>query len=576
MSGIEVAGIALAVFPVLVGGLNQMVAGIENIKRWRRYKLKLEEYALILESAQVYFFDTLDELLNDIIPSDEELELLIIEPLGTLWKQPQYDQKLHDRLDRSYRPYLKTVQTLVEKLKTMCEKLGVDTTGAVKWDNYSTIERGIQRMKVTFSKSVYKELLDDIYRANKDLREFTHQNISLEPVKRKRRSKRPIAELQLIRQYAASLYQVLMTDKWWKCDCKMYHMASLRLEARPQTIGGIAPKQLGEHSFHLLMSVTGATSGTSTMPEWKEIEVLPSIASSVSMLVANADPGATCIKGRPTRRGVRFAPETDACLSKPPHEVGPADTDLKRIEDICSAIRASNKDQTEIGLLIDETPERHQHKLYRANTVVGSETLSRSLEDLLRSSRDLGAESLSRKSRLQIAVTLASSVLQLSGTSWLKASWNSCDIFFHDKSGGPLASEQLYPYLSWQSCCCDVSPLVEQLGLDNHMIRSETLLALGLTLVELCFGRTLAEMRKPEDIHTNETATRLKTATRLHNRVYNEMGIPYGDVVRRCLFQTFDVRELSLDIEEVQQKVLDNVVTPLVEDLNSFNRDIRI
>lgn len=256
--------------------------------------------------------------------------------------------------------------------------------------------------------------------------------------------------------------------------------------------------------------------------------------------------------------------------------MGPAETKWKCIEDICSAIKASNKEQTEIGFLVDEKPERHQHKLYRANTVVCSETLSRSLEDLLKSSRDPGDESLSRKSRLQIAVTLASSVLQLSGTSWLKASWNSRDIFFYDKSGQPSVPEQLYPYLSWQPCCCDVLPPVEQLHLDNYMIRSEALLALGLTLVELCFGRTLAEMRKPEDIHTNETGTRLKTATRLHNRVYNEMGIPYGDVVRRCLFQTFDVRELSLDIEEVQQKVLDDVVTPLVEDLSNFNRDIRI
>ena len=34
MSGIEVAGIALAVFPVLVDGLNHVVSGIETIKRW--------------------------------------------------------------------------------------------------------------------------------------------------------------------------------------------------------------------------------------------------------------------------------------------------------------------------------------------------------------------------------------------------------------------------------------------------------------------------------------------------------------------------------------------------------------
>ena len=110
----------------------------------------------------------------------------------------------------------------------------------------------------------------------------------------------------------------------------------------------------------------------------------------------------------------------------------------------------------------------------------------------------------------------------------------------------------------------------------NHMVRNEILLALGLTLVELCFGRTLTDMRRPEDINGEETATRLATATRLHSRVYDEMGIPYGDVVRRCLFQLFDVRELSLDIEEVQQKVFDDVVTPLVDDLNNFNGTLRI
>lgn len=52
---------------------------------------------------------------------------------------------------------------------------------------------------------------------------------------------------------------------------------------------------------------------------------------------------------------------------------------------------------------------------------------------------------------------------------------------------------------------------------------------------------------------------------------YSSTGIPYGDVVRRCLFQLFDVRELRLDLEEVQQKVLDDIVTPLVDDLNGFD-----
>jgi len=268
-------------------------------------------------------------------------------------------------------------------------------------------------------------------------------------------------------------------------------------------------------------------------------------------------------------------PETDTYLTGLANEATPAQSSSKHIEDFCSALCVSNRDDREIGLLVDEANDKQGHMLYRVNTVIESKTSSRSLEDLLTSQRCSGDEGLSRKDRLQIAVVLASSVLQLDGTSWLQRGWSSVDIFFHYKDG--QVSEHTYPYLAWQRCCStDLACSLESLSISNHMIRSDVLLALGLTLVELCFGKTLADMRKPEDVDANQIATRLRTATRLHPRVYDEMGIPYGDVVRRCLFQLFDVRELSLDIEEVQQKVLDDVVAPLVDDLNDFNGYLKI
>ena len=88
----------------------------------------------------------------------------------------------------------------------------------------------MRRLKFTFTKSVYKELLNDIRQANQELGEITRQNIALEAVKHKRRGKRQIAELKLIRKHATSLYQVLINDSTWKCKCKMNHLASLRLE----------------------------------------------------------------------------------------------------------------------------------------------------------------------------------------------------------------------------------------------------------------------------------------------------------------------------------------------------------
>ncbi|KAL8721669.1 MAG: hypothetical protein Q9181_007658 [Wetmoreana brouardii] len=603
MSGIEVASLALTIFPILVAGLSQMMTGIETINRWKRYRLKLREFVFTLESAHVYFFDTLEELLNDIVPSDQELELLIREPLGALWKTPHYKRRLHERLDRSYDSYIRTIQALASNLKTMCEKLGIDSTGAVKWDGYTTIEREMKRFRLALSQGVYKELLAEIRQANMELREFTHQSIVLEPMERKRRSKRPIAELKLIRKHAASLYQVLMTDKAWKCKCKGYHVASLRLEARPQTAEEIKANVPQGHIFCVLITIADEASHVDPMAQWNEIEIIPSLESHSPPQVSQTSLRVESIGIRNATRGVRFAPDAGALRTRCRKDEASAQTSWKCIEDICSALCTSNRGKREIGLLIDDAPDKHEHKLYRTNTVMGSRGLSRSLEDLLRSRRDFGDEGFSRRARLQIATVLASSVLQLDGTLWLKSGWGSGDIFFHEKThqlwaigvgkshpgchgvpphGGQQPDRSSsgmgkysYPYLSWQRCCHTVVPSQEQLRLNNHMIRSDTLLTLGLILIELCFGRTLMELRKPQDMVGDETSIRLKTATRLHRLVYDEMGGSYGDVVRRCLFQPFDVRELNLDIEEVQQKVLEDIVTPLVEDLKSFEREIR-
>ena len=141
----------------------------------------------------------------------------------------------------------------------------------------------MKRIKLTFSNAIYKELLDDIRQANRDLREVTHHNIVLEPIKRKRLSRRPLADLKMIRRNAASLHRVFMNDKAWKCKCKMHHMASLRLETRPQSNEFKAePDNPQIHAFRILLSVTGATSNTNTAIPWEDIEVVPTIETGLN------------------------------------------------------------------------------------------------------------------------------------------------------------------------------------------------------------------------------------------------------------------------------------------------------
>ena len=69
----------------------------------------------------------------------------------------------------------------------------------------------------------------------------------------------------------------------------------------------------------------------------------------------------------------------------------------------------------------------------------------------------------------------------------------------------------------------------------------------------------------PEELGGNNAPSAvndLMTATRSINNVYNEAGVQYGDVVRRCIRCKFDQRKLSLKD--------DGVVPLLEEDFSDF------
>lgn len=407
--------------------------------------------------------------------------------------------------------------------------------------------------------------------ANKDLRDMTHQNIYLEAIRQKRRSKRPLTELKLIRKHATSLYQVFINGKSWKCSCKMVHMASLRLESRPEAIERVDRDTEPKLRFRMLLSTNQDGDSPWSTSQWHEFEVIPSLDEKSPDAINDGPQNST--------KGVRFELEPALVRMAVSSEEAEADHNRELITDMCSTLCASHELKKEIGFLVDEGDDKHKHYLYRADTGIGPATRSNSLGDLLsRSGSDFSSVPLMRSDRLRIAVTLASSVLQLDGTSWLKSQWSSKDIYFHEKSNQARIPSYSYPYLSWKLCRTDgnISGSSDLLFPGSCVIRSEVLFALGLTLIELCFGSTLAKMHVPEDGNPNEATTEMKTAYRLHNSVYSEMGTSYGDFVRRCLYQLFDVRDMSLDNEELQQKVFDEIVAPLSDDLMNFNGKLRI
>ena len=440
------------------------------------------------------------------------------------------------------------------------------------WEEYSVVEREMKRLKMTLSKNSYQELINAIEKANKDLRDITRQNIYLEPTRRSRKMKRPTADIKAIRRHAASLYQVLIAGDCWKCQCSDYHVASLRLELRPQITGNYQTDTDSKFQFRVLLARSRDGFAFAPTNDWQEIEVKPLITEDPNISVAAKVAG--------SKRGVRFG--TDP--SRNPAGIGPSQPQpawalsASAIADICRTL-CTSKHGEPLGFLADNEDHDHKHYLYRADTIPIEQPQSRSLSEILSQRNNTpSSTSLLKKERLEIAVTLASSVLQLDGTSWLKSRWSSHDIYFHEKNVRTPSSRSLYPYLPWKQCMleADLTPSAAALSINNHRIRSEVLFALGLTLIELCFGKTLQFMRLSEDEDASEEVANSKTAFRLLSLVYDEMGNVYGDVVRRCLLQPFDVRDMSLAHEEVQLKVYEGIVVPLVEELENFKGISRI
>ncbi|KAF6228583.1 hypothetical protein HO173_011818 [Letharia columbiana] len=495
-------------------------------------------------------------------------------PGGAFSHKPEYEERLSTRLGRSYGNYTRIMADMLESLEAARKELGIGENGEILWDDYSSPERQYKRLKLALSKNVYADLLSEIKEANHELKEFTKESHILESNRKKRRSKRQPVDFQLIRRQARSLYNVMVAGRSWRCGCQKYHVASLRLEPRPWE------------------EDKGKDDVIEVKWKWRELEIEPMETSESPMaefgknaetlgistlsLVSSSEPLAK-------KKAVSFAFTPPTKPTRPPAPTELSHTGMGPINDICTAVSEHYGVRQGIGFLTDEIVGQHRHDVYLVDDRVRQGTDPKSLEYLLHVSkqRDPGF-SLSRRDRLYIAVILASSVLQLDGTLWLKKQWRSGDILFlplEDRKSSAPKVDFAHPYVSWKVSPEDVdTALIADPTRSNfaHRIPSEILFVLGITLTELCFGQNIYEMRIQEDVDTTEVMTNFNTASRLIDYVYSESGSRYGDVVRRCLKCPPDVRDASLDNAEFQDAVFDSIVTPLRQDFEDFNGGSRI
>jgi hypothetical protein len=247
------------------------------------------------------------------------------------------------------------------------------------------------------------------------------------------------------------------------------------------------------------------------------------------------------------------------------------------ISDLCEAIGTATSQTLELSNVLGWDSQEYRINLLKVESL--TEDIYVSLKQLLDEQRKLG-----RKDRLQLSVTLASSLLQLHETAWLSKDWNKSSVLFELQRTQNETNDVCVnkPFVSYSFPLPAHQVTLEDTARPNLKgpgYRNQSVFALGILLIELWFGSSLEKLRIKSDMGVDEIPnpiTDLVTARRLLEDVYSEAGDWYGDAVRRCIFCEFDQRHTSLDNATFKDAVDRGVIQPLVNHLSSFSGKIPI
>ncbi|KAF4303524.1 hypothetical protein GTA08_BOTSDO09171 [Botryosphaeria dothidea] len=194
MSGVELAGLVLAVLPLVISALEDYNDGLDPVKAFVKWENYLPQYIRKLRNQHVHYEQTLRLLLAPIT-TEYELAEMIAEPHGDLWKDPEMARKLKLKLDESYGAYHQTIKDVEGIMTKIAEKLDLDRTINVTRNDLEAMlvankPKAAQkfefrkRVKFSMNKKKVKKLLEELDDCNKELERFTEKSEKLEPYRK--------------------------------------------------------------------------------------------------------------------------------------------------------------------------------------------------------------------------------------------------------------------------------------------------------------------------------------------------------------------------------------------------------
>jgi hypothetical protein len=128
VTGIEAAGLALAILPLFVNQIDAYVRGIEKIKVLRRYRREFKGYSVGLSTQHAILLNTLEQALEGVVDDEDMISKLIRDPQGEEWKDLDLQKRLRSKLNRNYDVFICNMTGLSELLEQLSHKLEIGAT----------------------------------------------------------------------------------------------------------------------------------------------------------------------------------------------------------------------------------------------------------------------------------------------------------------------------------------------------------------------------------------------------------------------------------------------------------------
>ena len=628
MSGIEVAGLVMAAFPLLISGIQFYIDGCDTIERWRKWESVLAHLARNIKAEHRIFRNVCKRL---------ELEIILDSHRSREITDAQIDA-LQRRLGDSYDDFVAVARDLAKILVKCRKKLDLDKVGNVgrapeyvqnksltinkpKWLEASSARREWSKIKLSFSEKVFDKLLERIEKNNKTLRYMLKDSGIIGDLSLNcKTSSRGGEGYGTVRAYARSLYYILDQSLSSTCSCSNSHDTNLRLETRwnKQRLEAAAAEQ--EAISFTLMFLLGKPNTEAeeelwnwrkavveplkqkdsfTHPQQSHILQNPSTGSRLSALDQPSDVSATLAfslgtlmaTGSSTMNRHVSASEiaTRSHGDRLSMKNNKSESDLiplEKISNLCEAIRTIQDEKSCLGVLVDESD--HQHRISTIKSLHSTERIT--LKALLENKN----ATLTSRDRLILGTKLAATLLQFYQTPWLGEHWGRKDIHFVKSNETPSAYFQ-EPFITrsfvpngGSQATVDASTVVGRQPSKRRSplsVRVPSLFSLGILLIELSYCKPFEALGPGANLPGAcdasiisgmcEDDVKFCVALRLlepHNEQglnYAWTGLRYANAVRRCIRCDLDVSEGEYDSDAFHAAVYRGVMDPLMQTLKS-------